>query len=291
MRGSADRQRSTRNSRLTTHDSPIAVIIGAGSGIGRGIALALVGRRAAALEEVRVRCAALGVRAVALPTDIADMAAREALPGRVRAALGPPGLLVHAAGVLAGGELGDLATGAIERAIATNLTAPLALTRAFLPDLKATRGGIIVIASLLAEVPFPAASVYSATKGGLVAGAAALRYEARAWGGRVMVAYPPSTATAMTRDMARAAGFRRYPRADSDVVGERIVAAFCAGRREWRGGMGDRALTLAYRLAPSLIGRALRAQRARVRRMMLAPARAATRDAEATTTTGTGNDR
>ncbi len=282
------------------HDSPLAVITGAGSGIGRGIALALarrgwavalVGRRAAALEEVRVRCAALGVRAVALPTDIADVAAREALPGRVRAALGPPGLLVHAAGVLAGGELGDLAVDAIERAVATNLTAPLALTRAFLPDLRAARGGVIVIASLMAEVPLPAASVYSATKAGLAAGAAALRYEVRAWGGRVMVAYPPNTATAMTRDMACAAGFRRYPHADPDVIGERIVAAFCTGRREWRGGRGDRALALAYRLAPGLIERVLRAQRARVRRMMLAPAHAAACDAGATAPAATGPDR
>ncbi len=280
MRGSADRQQSTHDSRLTTHDSPIAVITGAGSGIGRGIvialarrgtAVALVGRREGALEEVRGRCAALGARAVALPADLADGAAREALPGRVRAALGSPALLVHAAGVPAGGELGDLAAGAIERAVATNLIAPLALTRAFLPDLRATRGSVIVVASLLAEVPFPAASVYGATKAGIVAGAAALRYEARAWGGQVMVAYPPNTATALTRGMARAAGLRRYPLADPDLVGERIVAAYLAGRREWRGGRGDRALALAHRLAPGLVGRALYAQRARVRRMMLAP--------------------
>jgi len=117
--------------------------------------VALVGRRGEALEETRARCAALGVRAVALPADLADEAARAALPGLVRAALGQPGLLVHAAGILAGGELGDLAEGTIERAVATNLTAPLALTRAFLPDLVAARGGVIVIASLMAEVPSP----------------------------------------------------------------------------------------------------------------------------------------
>ena len=143
-KGSNDRF-SSHDSRLTTHDS-LAVITGAGSGIGRGIALALarrghavalVGRRATALEETRAACAALGVRAVALPADLADEAARVVLPGLVRAALGSPALLVHAAGVLAGGEMGDLAEGTIERAVAINLTAPLALTRAFRPDLAA----------------------------------------------------------------------------------------------------------------------------------------------------------
>jgi short-subunit dehydrogenase len=262
----------------------IAVITGAGSGIGRGIALALarrghavalVGRRAAALEEVRARCAALGARAVALPADLADKTARADLPPQVRAALGPPGLLVHAAGLPAGGELRDLTAEAIERAVTTNLTAPLALTHAFLADLTVTRGGVIVLASLMAEVPFPAATLYSATKAGLVAGAVALRYEVRAWGGQILIAYPPGTATAMTRDMAQAAGVHHYPLADPDLVGERIVAAFYGGRREWRGNVSDRALTLTYRLAPGLVGRVLAMQRSRIRRMMLAPARAA----------------
>ncbi len=124
----------------------------------------------------------------------------------------------------------------------------------------------------MAEVPFPAASVYSATKAGIAAGAAALRHEARAWGGHVLLAYPPATATALTRDMARAAGVRRYPLADPLAVGERIVAAYCAGQWEWRGSLSDRALTLAYRLAPGIVGRALGTQRARLRRMMFAPA-------------------
>jgi len=102
--------------------------------------------------------------------------------------------------------------------------------------------------------------------------------------------------------MARAAGLRRYPLADPLAVGERIVAAYCAGRREWRGGAGDRALALAYRLAPGIVGRALGTQRARLRRMMLAPARAAAMDGRAASATNevgewpmprteTGNDR
>jgi hypothetical protein len=74
----------------------------------------------------------------------------------------------------------------------------------------------------------------------------------------------------MTRGMARAAGLRYYPLASPDAVGERIVAALLAGRRTWRGSAGDRALALAYRLAPAFVRPIVRSQRARFRRMMTA---------------------
>jgi short-subunit dehydrogenase len=238
----------------------------------RGVDLALVGRRPAPLAGVAAEAIALGVRAVALPADLADRAERDALLDRARAALGPPALLVHAAGLLAGGELADLDQITLDRAIATNLAAPLALTRAALPALLAGRGAVILVASLAADVPFPAAALYSATKAGVAAFGEALRHEIGPRGVRVLVAYPPATATAMTRGMARAAGLRSYPLADPDAVGEAIVAALLAGRRSWHGSLGDRALALAHRLAPALVRPLLRSQRARFRRMMSTPA-------------------
>jgi short-subunit dehydrogenase len=99
----------------------------------------------------------------------------------------------------------------------------------------------------------------------------ALRHEAAPLGVRVLVAYPPGTATAMTRGMAGAAQFPGYRLASAEQVGERIVAALLAGRQEWRGGAGERALALAYRLTPALVRLAFRSQRARFRRMMTAP--------------------
>lgn len=261
-----------------THASPhtLALVTGGGSGIGRGIALALarrgvalalVGRRAAPLEEVAAEASTIGVRAVALPADLADPAVRDTLLDRVAAALGPPAIVVHAAGLLAGGDLLDLDPSLIERAVAVNLAAPLALTHAALPGLIARRGAIVLVASLVADVPLPAATVYSATKAGIAAFGEALRHEVGPRGVRVLVAYPPGTATAMTRGMARAADFPRFPLAAPEAVGEAIVAALVAGRREWRGGAGDRALTLAHRFAPHLTRPLIRANRARLRRM------------------------
>jgi short-subunit dehydrogenase len=259
-----------------------ALITGGGSGIGRGIALALarrdvdvalVARRPAPLEAVAHEAAALGVRSVALPADLADGDERAILLPRARSALGPIDILVHSAGVLAGGDLATLAPDEIERAVAVNLLAPIALTRLALPDLAARRGALVLVASTTSLVPLPSAAVYAATKAGLSAFGAALRYELEPLGVRLLVAYPPSADTAMVRGMADAAGMPGYHLAPPALVGERIVAALAAGRRELLWGAGERTLVLAYRLAPWLIRLILRTQRRRFARMMSASGR------------------
>jgi short-subunit dehydrogenase len=258
-----------------------AIVTGGGSGIGRGIALALarrganlalVGRRRGRLEAVAGEAAKYHVRVVAIPADLSIVEERDGLLARVREELSAPVLLVHAAGALAGGSLLSLATQQLDQAIALNLAAPLALTRAAFPELAAEHGAIIFVASLASSVPHPYAATYSATKAGLAAFGEALRHEVAPLGVQILVAYPPGTATAMTRGMARAAGFPGHRLADPDQIGERIVAALLAGRQEWRGGTGERMLALAYRLAPALVRAALRSQHGRFRRMMSAPA-------------------
>src|SRR5205823_4254885 len=125
-----------------------ALVTGGGSGIGRGIALALArrganlalaGRRRDRLDAVAGEVAKYRVRTLALPADLTAIEERDGLLARVRAELGPPALLVHAAGALAGGPLAGLAAQQLDRAIALNLAAPLALTRAALPGLAAER--------------------------------------------------------------------------------------------------------------------------------------------------------
>jgi len=253
-----------------------ALITGGGTGIGRGVALALarrgvdvalVGRRAGPLAATARAAAAYGVRAVALPADVADPMVRAALPDRVRAALGPVRILFHCAGVAAGGELGDLADGTLEQAIAVNLSAPLDLTRRLLPDLVAGRGMVVLLASETALVPLPAAAVYSAGKAGLRAAAESLRYELAPQGVRLLVVYPPMTATAMTRGMAAAAGLPRFPLAHPAAVGERIVRALESGRTTLPPTPGDRLLAWAYTLAPWLVRAVLQSQRTRFRQM------------------------
>jgi short-subunit dehydrogenase len=241
--------------------SRTALVTGGGTGIGRGIALALarrqvrvalVGRRQGPLEAVAGEIAHMGGHAVAFPADLTQAGERTHLRERIHASLGPIDLLVNNAGVLASGELAALTPAAIELAVALNLAAPMLLVQQWLPDLVARRGAVILVGSMMSFVPLPAAAVYSATKAGLRALGLALRYELGARGIRLLTVYPPGTATAMTASMARNAPWRS-PLADPAVVGERIVRALIAGRREVQWGAGERALTLLYGALPWLV--------------------------------------
>lgn len=262
-----------------------ALVTGGGTGIGRGIALALArrgvavalaGRRQARLEAVAAEVRSLGGRAFALPTDLSASSERRALLGRVHDVAGPLDILVNNAGVLAGGDLLHLTPDQIERAVAVNLSAPIELTGLALPELARRRGTVVLVASGAGVVPLPASSVYAATKAGVRAFGESLRYELGPLGVRLLVAYPPPTDTAMTRGMARAGGVPFFPRSRPEDVGERIVRTLWRGRRGARAQelhfpSGERALHLLYRLAPGLVRLLLATQRERFARIMLAP--------------------
>jgi short-subunit dehydrogenase len=254
-----------------------AIITGAGSGIGRGIAhalarrgydVALVGRRAERLAAVARDIGDRGGRAVALPADLAVAEERRSVVERAREALGPVDVLVNNAGVLAGGDLSSLSVSEIERAVATNLLAPLELTRLALPDLAARKGSVVLIISSMSLVPLPYAAVYSATKAGVRAFGESLRYELAAQRIHLLVVCPPATDTAMIRGMAQASGLPAFPAARPAIVGEHIVRALMARKKELYFPGSDRALTLAYKIAPTLVRAILSTQRARFARMM-----------------------
>ncbi len=211
-------------------------------------------------------------RAVALPADLSNPAELGGLLERVRLALGPLDLLVNNAGTMVGGNLASLTYEEVSRAVATNLTAPIELTRQALPDLRERRGAVIFIASTMSIVPMPSASIYSATKAGIRAFADSIRYELEPARVRVLVAYPPPTDTAMIRGMDRVSGLPRFPKRNPALVGEQIVRALVEGRKELIF-VGDRAFSLLYRMSPSLVRAIFRTQRARFERMMMSTRR------------------
>ena len=155
----------------------VAIVTGAGSGIGRASALALVaagwhvalaGRRADALEATRALAGADADRVLAVPTDATDPAAVKALFAATQAAFGRLDLLFNNAGSGAPAiPFEDLTFEQWKTVVDINLTAVFLCTQEAFKLMKAQtpRGGrIINNGSISAHSPRPLSAPYTATK-------------------------------------------------------------------------------------------------------------------------------
>ncbi len=155
----------------------IAVVTGAGSGIGRATALALLGegysvvlagRRPEALAETTSRAGPAAPRALAVPTDVTDPESVRALFERTKATFGRLDLLFNNAGAGAPPvPLEELTVEQWRRVIDVNLTGAFLCTREAFRLMKSQdpRGGrIINNGSLSAHVPRPNSAPYTASK-------------------------------------------------------------------------------------------------------------------------------
>ncbi len=155
-----------------------AWVTGAGSGIGRAIAIAfaaegakvaLTGRRTAPLEET---AAMIGGGAVIAPADLTDDKQVAAALAKVEATIGGPDILVNNAGVnLPKRYLHQLTPEAIRTLVDGNLTAPFLTSVAVLPGMRQRGGGhLIQIASMAGKgISFLSGPGYTAAKHGFVA--------------------------------------------------------------------------------------------------------------------------
>ena len=156
----------------------VAVVTGAGSGIGAAIArglaeagakVALIDRDSAAVERIAAELAASGATALSAVCDVTDEVSVIAAATRVSMQLGACAILVNNAGILRAGALETLDMAAWNEVLAVNLTAYLTCARAFGRDmLAAGRGSIIHIASISALHPQTRSGAYSASKAGVL---------------------------------------------------------------------------------------------------------------------------
>jgi NAD(P)-dependent dehydrogenase (short-subunit alcohol dehydrogenase family) len=155
----------------------VALVTGAGSGIGRATALALLahgysvvlaGRRRDALEETLARTGPNASRALAVPADVTDPSAVDGLFEATRTAFGRLDLLFNNAGAGAPAvPLDELTFDQWRRVIDVNLTGAFLCTRAAFRLMKAqtARGGrIINNGSISAHAPRPHSAPYTASK-------------------------------------------------------------------------------------------------------------------------------
>jgi NAD(P)-dependent dehydrogenase (short-subunit alcohol dehydrogenase family) len=155
----------------------VALVTGAGRGLGRAIAeglaregaqLVLTARSQTDLEQAAAAIEQFGPAPLVLPGDITDARHVERLFSAIGERWGRLDLLVNNAGAFDGGPLDELSIEAWDKVLAVNLRAPFLCTRAALRFMKPQRRGrIINIGSISAQRVRPGSAPYSASKHGL----------------------------------------------------------------------------------------------------------------------------
>jgi NAD(P)-dependent dehydrogenase (short-subunit alcohol dehydrogenase family) len=153
------------------------VVTGAGSGIGRAVAVgaaragagvALIGRRASALGETAEACEAAGGKVLVIVADVAERTAAGRIVAETVDRFGGLYGLVNKAAVATLGGLEDVDDDAVEAMFAVNAVAPIRLLRAALPELRRAEGAVVNIASASGRNSSPQAVAYGATKAALL---------------------------------------------------------------------------------------------------------------------------
>ncbi len=249
------------------------LVTGAGSGIGRALALAaaargadlvLAGRRPVPLEETAAGLPA-GARWVMAPGDVAEPDTRAALVRAAAERFGRLDVLVNNAGTLATGPLSAQEDMALRAMTRTNLFAPAALTRDCLPLLRPSRGTVVNVGSMFGDIGYPLFSVYSATKFGLRGLSDALRRELGPDGIGVIYVAPRGTRTdalGVFGHLVEPFGMRLDP---AELVARRTWDAVERGARSLYPLGMERVFVLLQRLLPAVIDAGIGRQLARAR--------------------------
>ncbi|MEZ5850362.1 MAG: SDR family oxidoreductase [Hyphomicrobiaceae bacterium] len=160
-------------------DGRMAVVVGAGNGIGRaivaafaeaGAAVACLDIEAEAAQAAAADAARAGARTFAARCDVTSEASVAEALGGAMAALGPPRVLVNGAATNdPSGTIVDLDPVWWNRVLAVNLTGAYLMSRAAIPHMAAAGGGSIIhIASQMGSVGAPGRPAYCAVKGALI---------------------------------------------------------------------------------------------------------------------------
>lgn len=246
----------------------IALITGAGSGIGRqlaieaaarGMLVILCGRRRDALHETMAKLKPGGH--VALPGDITDPAIRVALARYINHWWGRLDVLVNNAGVVTVGPLLRTSDADLSSVMATNVVAPAALIRDLLPLLhRAAPSRVVNVGSVFGDIAYPLFGAYSASKFALRGLSNALRRELKEFGVGVTYAAPRATSTDAAHAFGRLVGPMQMRMDDPAKVAADIWTAVARDADTVYPKGPERLFVLVERLLPQLVNRSVEAQ-------------------------------
>ena len=183
--------------------SNTVLITGASTGIGAACAIRLAAAGMHVYAGVREDAAGAALRAqnaaliTPLHIDVTDADSIAAAVATLDAQLGDAGLngLINNAGIAIGGPLEVLPMNEIRRQFDVNVFGALAVTQAFLPQLRRARGRIVNMGSIAGRIALPFLGPYCMSKSALRAMTHALRLEVDAWGIDVALVEPGAIAT------------------------------------------------------------------------------------------------
>lgn len=181
-------------------DDKVAVVTGAGAGLGRAVALRFadagahviaVSLHAHELDEVRDTAARRGLAITTMPADVSDAARTAEVARDVLAGYGRIDVLVNNAGIICVKPIEETAVEEWDRVLATNLRGPFLYCKAFVPAMKAQRDGAIINVSSQSGVRgFVGEAAYCPSKFGLEGLTYTLALELAPWNIRVMAVHP-----------------------------------------------------------------------------------------------------
>ena len=221
----------------------VALVTGAGTGIGKAVAVALMrdgyaavlaGRRQDKLEETANEGKSTGAKSLVVPTDVSDAASIKALFAKTKATFGRLDVLFNNAGIGAPAvPLEELPLETWRKVVDTNLTGMFLCTQEAIKIMKdqTPRGGrIINNGSISAHTPRPRSAAYTATKHAVSGLTKSTSLDCRAYDITCSQIDIGNAATPLTERMVQGQGVMQAdgrmaiePRMDADDVGKAVV--------------------------------------------------------------------
>lgn len=233
---------------MSEHSRPVAIVTGAGSGIGqqsaidlarRGYSVVLVARDQAKLRktaELVSSVAKSGVTTLVYPCDVGGDQAIRKLVSDVLTQMGRIDAIANVAGYAPLQPMEEITPELWRQCIDTNLSAIVSITAAVWPEFKRRRAGVIVNVSSMASVdPFPQFSIYAAAKAGVNMFTHCTAQEGQGLGIKAVAVAPGAVNTPMLRSLWDESKLPNNKTLAPEQVAE-VIADCITGKRQFTNG-------------------------------------------------------